>query len=56
MVKLLITTIQVNLVPLFTIVFLGATLFLQLGCFGLDITSFCICMPKSWPMADFGAF
>ena len=33
----------------FTIAFLRAalTLFLQLGCFGLDFTSFCICIPKS---------
>ena len=25
----------------------GRTLFLQLGCFGLDFTSFCICIPQS---------
>ena len=91
MVKILITTIQVNLVPLgqlaqnspellllkflpltyhhshilaatldftsfFTIAFLRAALFLQLGCFGLDFTSFCICIPQSWPMAGFRAF
>ena len=36
--------------------FEGSTLFLQLGCFGLDFTSFCICIPQSWPMAGFGAF
>ena len=36
--------------------FEGRTLFLQLGCFGLDFTSFCICIPKSRPMASFGAF
>ena len=36
--------------------FEGRTLFLQLGCFGLDFTSFCICIPPSWPMASFGAF
>ena len=80
MVKILITTIQVNFVPrpsgtkftwivvikIFTInlpsqpflgrhlefhIFFhhslseGRTLFLQLGCFGLDFTSFCICIP-----------
>ena len=75
MVKILITKIQVNLVPLglgtelslkflpltyhhihflattldftsvFTMAFLRA--FLQLGCFGLDITSFCICTHQS---------
>ena len=27
--------------------FEGYTLFLQLGCFGLDFTSFCICIPQS---------
>ena len=38
MVKILIMTIQVNFVPRPTIVFLRArTLFLQLGCFGLDV-------------------
>ena len=36
--------------------FEGRTLFLQLGCFGLDFTSFCICIPQSQPMACFGAF
>ena len=36
--------------------FEGHTLFLQLGCFGLDFTSFCICIPQSWPMASFEAF
>ena len=91
MVKILITTIQMNLVPFglaqnspelsllkflpltyhhshflvatldftsfFTIAFLRAALFfLQLGCFGLDFTSFCICIPQSWPMAGFGTF
>ena len=91
MVKILITTIQVNLVPLglgtkftwivvikiFTInlpsqpflgrhlgfhIFFhhslsqGRSLFLQLGCFWLDFTSFCICIPQSRPMAGFGAF
>ena len=82
MVKILITTIQVNLVriviiKIFTIylssqpflghhlgfhiffhnsLFEGRTLFLQLGCFGLDFTSFCICIPQSQPMASFGAF
>ena len=90
-VKILIMTIQVNLVPLdlgtkftwivvikilpltyhhshflaatldftsfFTIAFLRAThFFLQLGCFWLDFTSFCICMPQSWPMVGFGAY
>ena len=41
----------------FTIAFLrAAILFLQLCCFGLDFTSFCICIPQSWPMASFGAF
>ena len=84
MVKILITTIQVNFVPrpsgtkftsivvikIFTInlpsqpflgrhlgfhIFFhhnlsqGRTLFLQLGCFGLDFTSFCICIPQSRP-------
>ena len=34
----------------------GRTLFLQLGCFGLDFISFCICIPQSWPMASFGTF
>ena len=66
MVKILITTIRVNLVPLgrhlrFHIFFHhslseGHTLFLQLGCFGLDFTSFCICIPQSRPMASFRAF
>ena len=86
-INILITTIQVNLVPLgnspelsllkflpltyhhshflaatldftsfFTIACLRAALFLQLGCFGLDFTSFCICIPQSRPMADFRAF
>ena len=40
----------------FTIAFLRAALFLQLGCFALDFTSFCICIPQSRPMAGFGAF
>ena len=41
----------------FTIAFLRAAhFFLQLGCFGLDFTSFCICIPQSWPMACFGTF
>ena len=40
----------------FTIACLRAALFLQLGCFGLDFTSFCICIPQSRPMADFRAF
>ena len=40
----------------FTIAFLRATHFLQLGCFGLDFISFCICIPQSWPMAGFGTF
>ena len=31
----------------FTIAFLRATPFLQLGCFGLDTTSFCICIQQS---------
>ena len=48
MVKNLITTIQVN--------FVQRTLFLQLGYFGLDFTSFYICIPQSWPMAGFGTF
>ena len=91
MVKILITTIQVNFVPrpsgtkftlivvikIFTInlpsqpflgrnlgfhifihshLFEGRTLFIQLGCFGLDFTSFCICIPQSRPMAGFRAF
>ena len=34
----------------------GRTLFLQLSCFGLDFTSFCICIPQSRPMAGFRAF
>ena len=34
----------------------GRTLFLQLGCFGLDFISFCICIPQSRPMASFGTF
>ena len=39
----------------FTITFLRAALFLQLGCFGLDFNSFCICIPQSQPaMAGFG--
>ena len=29
--------------------FEGRTLFLQLGCFGLDFISFCICIPQSRP-------
>ena len=37
------------------IYFEGRTLFLQLGCFGLDFTSFCICIPQIRPMAGFGA-
>ena len=40
----------------FNIAFLRATHFLQLGCFGLDVISFCICIPQSWPMASFGTF
>ena len=36
--------------------FEGRTLFLQLGCFGLDFTSFCICIHQSRPMAGFGTF
>ena len=41
----------------FTIAFLRAAhFFLQLGCFGLDFTSFCICIPQSRPMAGFGTF
>ena len=41
----------------FTIAFMRAAhLFLQLGCFGLDFTSFCICIPQSRPMACFGTF
>ena len=40
----------------FTIALLGAAFFLQLGYFGLDITSFCICKPQSQLMAGFGAF
>ena len=41
----------------FTIAFLRAALFfLQLGCFGLDFISFCICIPQSRPMASFGTF
>ena len=40
----------------FTIAFLKAALFLQLGCFGLDIISFCICIPQRRPMAGFGLF
>ena len=51
MVKILITTIQVNFVPLE-----GRTHFLQLGGFELDFTSFCICIPQSRPIANFGAF
>ena len=38
----------------FTIAFLRATLFFC--CFGLDFTSFCICIPQSRPMAGFRAF
>ena len=88
MVKILITTIQMNLVPLglgtkftcivvikiFTInlpsqpflghhlgfhiffhhsLFEGRNLFLQLGCFGLDFTSFCICIPQSQPLLTY---
>ena len=34
----------------------GRTRFLQLGCFGLDFISFCICIPQSRPMASFGTF
>ena len=34
----------------------GRTLFLQLGCFGLDFISFCIYIPQSRPMASFGTF
>ena len=34
----------------------GRTVFLQLGCFGLDFISFCICIPQSRPMAGFGTF
>ena len=34
----------------------GRTPFLQLGCFGLDFISFCICIPQSRPMASFGTF
>ena len=41
MAKILITTIQVNLVPNPS----------QLGCFGLDITSFCIASHKAGHMA-----
>ena len=33
----------------FTIACLRAALFLQLGCFGLDFTSLCICIPQSRP-------
>ena len=41
----------------FTIAFLRAAhFFLQLGCFGLDFISFCICIPQSQPMASFGTF
>ena len=40
----------------FIIACLRAALFLQLGCFGLDFTSFCICITQSWPMANFRAF
>ena len=41
----------------FTIAFLRAAhFFLQLGCFGLDFISFCICIPQSRPMASFGTF
>ena len=41
----------------FTRAFLRAAhLFLQLGCFGLDFISFCICIPQSRPMAGFGTF
>ena len=41
----------------FTIAFLRAAhFFLQLGCFGLDFISFCICIPQSRPMASFGNF
>ena len=52
MVKILITTIQVNFGAAFGFhiffhhsLFEGRTLFLQLSCFGLDFTSFCICIP-----------
>ena len=37
----------------FFMVALGCTLLIQLG---LDFTSFCICIPQSWPMASIGAF
>ena len=41
----------------FAIAFLRAALFfLQLGCFGLDFTSFYICIPQGRPMAGFGFF
>ena len=40
----------------FTLAFLGAAPFLQLGCFGLDFIPFCICIPQSRPMANFGNF
>ena len=41
----------------FTIAFLRAAhFFLQLGCFGLDFISFCVCIPQSRPMASFGIF
>ena len=64
MVKILITTIQVNFgaawswhkIHLVLAFLRGRTLFLQLDCFRLDFTSFCICIPQSWPMAGFGAF
>ena len=36
--------------------FKGRTLFLQLGCFGLDFTSFCICIHQSQPISGFGVF
>ena len=50
MAKILIMTTQVNLVPNPSEtpgLFGGHTLFLQLGCFGLDITSFCIASHKA---------
>ena len=40
----------------FTIAFFEGRTLLQLGCFGFDFTSFCICIPQSQPMAGFGAF
>ena len=41
----------------FTIAFLRvAHFFLQLGCFGLDFISFCICIPQSLPIGQLWDF